>query len=139
MIPAEIISEFKKIGRKQNHGFLYHSDSAKNQTIKTTKFSEIPENGSAVDECVRVFNDAVPLFDDVVINGFHAYDHGDDENGDAFNFFPFITSFIVCGLKYKEGVLYSETILISLTKSLSRTGQPQLSHWFDTNSNKIFH
>jgi hypothetical protein len=122
MIPAEIISEFKKIGRKQNHGFLYHSDSAKNQTIKTTKFSEIPENGSAVDECVRVFNDAVPLFDDVVINGFYVYEKGE-----------YITSFNVFGLKYKDGVLYSEITLISLIKS------NKLSHWFDRNTRNFYH
>ena len=101
MIPAEIISELKKIGRKQNHGFLYHSDSAKNQTIKKTKFSEIPENGSAVDECVRVFNDAVPLFDDVVINGFYVYENRQN-----------ITSFHVYGLTHKHGVLYSQKKLI---------------------------
>lgn len=101
MIPADIISEFKKIGRKQNHGFLYHSDPTRNQIIHKTKHQEIPENGAIVDECVRVFNDAVSRFDDVVINGFYVYDNRQN-----------ITSFHVYGLTYKNGILYSQKKLI---------------------------
>ena len=101
MIPAEIISELKKIGRKQNHGFLYHSDPKRNKNIPKTKHREIPENGSVVDECVRVFNEAVDRFDDVVINGFYVYDNRQN-----------ITSFHVYGLTYQHGILYSQKKLI---------------------------
>lgn len=101
MISQTVISELKKIGRGQVLTMLYHSNQAKNEKIKRTKFREKPENDLIVQDCVRVFTDNIDKFDDVVINAYYAY-----ENRKS------ITSFNVYGLSYQDEVLHSQTQLL---------------------------
>jgi hypothetical protein len=103
MIPLEIISEFKKIGKGQVLTLIWHSDSAKNDKPKRTNLRELPENDKVLQKCVEVFTDAVSSqkYDDVVLSAYYVYENRKP-----------ITSFAVYGMTYKDGVLYSQIKLI---------------------------